>query len=293
LVELVAIIFGTFGWLAEIWNIFLDVVWPCTYEKDVKGQRVLLVGSGDIGLELAKGLADRGAIIAFWDYDQKTLDDIKRDFPKIGGKEVITQRVDITKMEQIQEAANKLWNEHNYEVDILLNSAGIAHVSDCFDEPIEHINRIIDVNVKGVIYTIRTFLPKFYKRKHGHIITVSSIAGTMGCPHVCEYSASKHAVVGYMDSIAVDALARGLNELEFTTLCPCFIQTKMIADTKYTGTPKWPLSQTDESCRSLLKGILQNKRHIIFPWKAKLIVSFKYLLSVRHMNQLLARQWPY
>ncbi|KAI6192276.1 Protein CBR-DHS-4 [Aphelenchoides bicaudatus] len=135
---------------------------------------------------------------------------------------------------KFRKAAKKLWTEHNYDVDILLNTAGVAHIYDSFDEEIDRIDLVLDVNVKGMVYVVRTFMPKFFERRRGHIITIASLAGQIGCPHICEYSASKHAVVGYMDSLSIDALARGLHELEFTTLSPGFTATKMALSTKYT-----------------------------------------------------------
>lgn len=105
----------------------------------------------------------------------------------------------------MQEAAKTLWTKHQYDVDILLNAAGVANLHDWLDDSLERTDLILDVNIKGrvseskalcyfleirrfwyitflgMVYVARTFMPKFYERRHGHIITIASLAGQIGC----------------------------------------------------------------------------------------------------------------
>jgi len=293
LAELFTLFFGTFGWILEVSRIIWDAIRPSSLEMNVKGKKVLIVGAGDIGVQLGREFATRGAHLSFWDSNKKVLETLPEKFASLSDVKPLTQVVDIRNFDEVSNAVSRLLDELNFEVDILVNSAGVVNNVDYLEESIERTHLIIDVNVKGVINTIRAFIPRFLKRRHGHIVTLSSMSGQIGCPHICEYSASKFAVLGYMEAVEVDCIAQGVNDLDFTTICPSFIMTTMAGNASFTGSLNWRISTLEDACREMIQAILTKKVVTIIPWDARLICSFKYLLSEKRMRHLISRQHPY
>lgn len=120
-------------------------------------------------------------------------------------------------------------------VDVLINNAGIYHNAPFHEESFENIDRIIDTNLKGVMYGTRCVLPGMIQRKEGLILNISSVSGITGIRGQGIYGASKHGLQGFSDVIAMEA--REHNVL-VTTLCPGGIDTPLWNDAEpYPGDP--------------------------------------------------------
>ncbi len=86
-------------------------------------------------------------------------------------------------------------------LDVLINNAGIMPIGPFVSETDVTAERIIDINVHGVINGSKLALERFLPRNHGHLVNVASVAGKLGFPGGATYSASKHAVVGLSEAI--------------------------------------------------------------------------------------------
>lgn len=107
--------------------------------------------------------------------------------------------------------------------DVLINNAGIPGGGPFHSLPPERIERVARVNVLGVMLGTRAFLPMMLKERHGHIVNVASLAGRYATPGSAIYSASKHAVVAFGESLSYELKPLGIL---VTTVNPGFTRTE-------------------------------------------------------------------
>ncbi len=108
------------------------------------------------------------------------------------------------------------------QVDILVNNGGISQRATAEETLPEVTRKLFEINFFGTIELTRILLPHMLARKSGHIVTISSIVGKFGSPGRSTYSASKHALHGYFDSLRFEVQDEGI---DVTLVCPGFINT--------------------------------------------------------------------
>jgi short-subunit dehydrogenase len=109
-------------------------------------------------------------------------------------------------------------------LDVLINNAGIMPLGPFVSETDVTAQRIIDINVHGVINGSKLALERFLPRDHGHLVNVASVAGKLGFPGGATYSASKHAVVGLSEAIRGELRGTGI---ELTIVMPVVVNTEL------------------------------------------------------------------
>jgi NAD(P)-dependent dehydrogenase (short-subunit alcohol dehydrogenase family) len=110
-------------------------------------------------------------------------------------------------------------------VDLLFNNAGIGIGGDVEDLTQEHWDRVIDVNIRGVVNGVRAVYPHMLERGDGHIVNTASMAGLGPAPLLTPYAMTKHAVVGLSTSLRIEAADRGVR---VSALCPGGIDTPLL-----------------------------------------------------------------
>jgi short-subunit dehydrogenase len=121
--------------------------------------------------------------------------------------------------DQVQQAINRFGH-----IDILVNNAGMSHWSKLKDTSLDVVKRIMDVNFMGAVGLTHAVLPSMLQRKQGQIIVVSSILGKMITPKQGVYNASKHALMGYFDTLRAEVKGEGVKVL---IVCPGFVRTNV------------------------------------------------------------------
>jgi len=130
---------------------------------------------------------------------------------------------DVTKPEQVQSSLESL-TENWKAIDVLINNAGLAVGMDTVDNgEIEDWERMIDTNVKGLLYVTRTVTPWMKKRKSGHIINISSLAGKEAYPMGGVYCGTKHAVQAISHAMRIELLPFGV---KVGTVAPGMVDTE-------------------------------------------------------------------
>jgi NAD(P)-dependent dehydrogenase (short-subunit alcohol dehydrogenase family) len=114
------------------------------------------------------------------------------------------------------------------EVDVLVNNAGVSSSAPLARTTVADWRTQLDVNATGAFLCTRAVLPGMLARKHGRVVTVASTAGRVGQRYTAAYSASKHAAVGLMRSVAAEVAGTGVTA---NAVCPTFVRTDMTATT--------------------------------------------------------------
>jgi NADP-dependent 3-hydroxy acid dehydrogenase YdfG len=162
-------------------------------ENNIKGKVVIITGaSSGIGEAVAKHLTSLGALVSLAARRKENLDKLVEEIQASGGqaRAFVT---DVTKREQV-EALVKGTIEAFGRVDVMFNNAGLMPLSRLENLHFDEWEKMIDTNIKGVLYGIGAALPVFKEQKSGHFINVSSVAGHRVGPGAAVYSATKFAV---------------------------------------------------------------------------------------------------
>ncbi len=139
----------------------------------------------------------------------------------LGALEAI--HADVSRYNDVKAFVEKAYKRF-HSVDVLVNNAGVAWSGDYVDESREGIDNLIDVNVKGVLYAAHLALPYMLRAQRGVMINVSSGAGLTGFAGLVTYCASKFAVVGFTESLALEVEAQGIR---IYAVCPGRVATDM------------------------------------------------------------------
>jgi 3-oxoacyl-[acyl-carrier protein] reductase len=196
--------------------------------SDLSGKAVVITGgSRGIGFASARAFLERGARVAFCGLDEARLRAAERALGELG--EVAAWRADVGNYADVASfIGNALaWADR---IDVLVNNAGQVWRGDFAAQTEPDIDRVIDVNVKGVMYATHALLPYFLSRRQGTIVNLASGAGLVGLPGVATYCASKFAVVGFTQSLAAEASGYGVSVY---AVCPGQVATDM--QVEYSG----------------------------------------------------------
>lgn len=174
--------------------------------SNTKDKVVIITGaSSGIGEATAKKLASTGAKLVLAARREERLQQLQKDIGKNGGK-AIYKVTDVTSHEQMEELAEYALQEFG-KIDVLVNNAGVMPHSFLYKKRIEDWNKMIDVNIKGVLYGIAAVLPSMREQKSGHVINLSSVAGHVVGAGSTVYGGTK---------FAVRAITEGLRKEEYS-----------------------------------------------------------------------------
>ncbi len=198
-----------------------------------KGDVAVVTGAASgIGYALAERFAKAGMHVVTADVEPGALDDAVARLAAHGG-EVLGVPTDVSKEDQVQALANATVERFG-GVHVVCNNAGVVSRSDPWLGPIEAWEWVFGVNLWGVIYGIRTFMPHMAIGGRGHIVNTASMAGLFpGLNPI--YDATKHAVVAITENLYHDMRAANLN-VGVSVLCPGWVNTALIdAERNWTG----------------------------------------------------------
>ncbi|RFB80745.1 SDR family oxidoreductase [Methylovirgula sp. 4M-Z18] len=159
--------------------------------ENIKGKVVVITGaSSGLGEAAARRLAEDGAKLVLGARRIDRLEALAKELA-LGDGAVL--KTDVSDREQVKQLVERAVEKHG-RIDVLINNAGLMPQSLLESLKVDEWDRMIDVNIKGVLYGIAAALPDMKAQKSGHIINVSSVAGHKIGPGGAVYSATKHAV---------------------------------------------------------------------------------------------------
>lgn len=186
---------------------------------------VITGGASGIGLALAERFGADGMKVVLADVDEPRLRDVEARLSE-SGVEVMSTVAD-TASEADVEALAQATLERFGAAHVLCNNAGIAGMGDPWKDPMALWERIIGINVLGVVHGIRAFLPIMQDQGEGHIVNTASMAGLVPVPGAAPYAATKHAVVAISESLSLELAAVG-SPVGISALCPAFVKTRLM-----------------------------------------------------------------
>ncbi len=189
--------------------------------------------------------------------------------------------LDVTDLSNVEAEVQKVIQKFN-RIDVLINNAGVVQRSYVIDTPVALERKLFEVNYFGSVILSKAVLPIMQKQKSGNILVVSSVMGKVGFPGRSTYSASKHALHGYFETLRIEENMNGIN---VHIICPGYIKTQVSLNAvnakgeKYNKMDKGQENGMDPfvAARKVMKAIRNNKFETFFGGKELIAITFKRL----------------
>jgi len=236
--------------------------------------------SSGIGKEMVTQLAQHGAKVILSSRKQEELELVKAELNNSSEHMVLT--LDLEHSENFKELVEQVIRKYG-KIDFLFNNGGLSQRSNASDTPLEVDRRIMEINYFGNIALTKAVLPYMQKQQSGHLVIISSIAGKFGFFLRSAYSASKHALHGFYESVLLEEEKNGIN---VTIACPGKINTNISVNAlnskgdmhgemdhnQVTG------MSAEECVQKLLVAVNKNKKEILIGNKEIKAVTLKRFL---------------
>jgi 3-hydroxybutyrate dehydrogenase len=196
-------------------------------EDDVlKGKNAVITGStSGIGLGIAEGFAAEGINLVLNGFgDAAEIEKLRAGLASKFGVKVLYDGADMSKPDQIEAMMRKAASALG-GVDILVNNAGIQHVAPVEEFPPAKWDAIIAINLSSAFYTTRIAVPYMKSRSWGRIINVASAHALVASPFKSAYVASKHGIMGFTKTIALEVAEQGIT---VNAICPGYVLTPLV-----------------------------------------------------------------
>jgi NAD(P)-dependent dehydrogenase (short-subunit alcohol dehydrogenase family) len=242
--------------------------------RDLKGKVAVVTGAGSgIGRGLAINLAKEGCSLALADLDETGLaETIKLLHDE--NVETRTYRVDVSDREQVYHFADEVIEAFG-KVDIVINNAGVQLKETLEDVSYEDFDWLMGINLYGIIYGCKAFLPHLKKQPITNLVNVSSVQSFFTNPNSGPYCTSKYAVRGFTLTLAQELRDSNVN---VSCVYPGGVRTNIVKNERFYKTSQPEVSKEDEAARFekyvcwisadkaariMIKGIKKNKPSIL------------------------------
>ena len=194
--------------------------------KQHTNRSVIITGStSGIGLGIARGFAREGANILLNGLGEASaIEKIRADLETEFGVQALYLNADMAKPAEIT-AMVQMAADTFGSVNILVNNAGIQHVSPVDEFPLDKWDAILAINLSSVFHATRAALPLMKADKWGRIINIASAHGLVASPYKSAYVAAKHGVVGFTKSCALEVAEAGIT---VNAICPGYVFTPLV-----------------------------------------------------------------
>ncbi len=235
-----------------------------------KDKVVVVTGGTDgIGKALVEQLIKEGAKVSTCGRNHDKLYQLQTEFASSALQTVVADVSNENDCRRLIELTIKMFGA----IDVLINNAGISMRAEIKDASVDVIRKVMDINFYGAVYCTKYALPHIMERK-GTVVGVSSIAGYRGLPGRSGYSASKHALQGWMEAIRTELLDSGVNVM---WVCPGFTTSNIrnaALNKEGEAQGESPMDEgkmmTAEECaHRILSAIEKRKRTVVMTFQGK------------------------
>lgn len=259
--------------------------------KNFKNKIIVVTGAGSgMGRAYALEFARLGAILALNDYDKVGLDEtIRLVSAKYSRSKVLAKAFDVSNREAMNDFADQVkltfGNAH-----VIINNAGIGGGGKPVWELADSdYDRVIGINLFGVINGTRAFLPQLFENREGAVINVSSIFGLVGTPFNSDYCATKFAVRGFTEALMVELFA---TPISVHLVHPGGIKTN-IAKNSENGAEfeeKYLKTTPEDMVKYVIKKVKQGEPRIVYGYQARRVWLASVAMRLKARNELLYKE---
>jgi 3-hydroxybutyrate dehydrogenase len=190
----------------------------------VKNKVIFITGAASgIGYAIGKAFAECGAKVMLTDVNQDKLAESVSSL-KESGYTISGQTCDVTKEPEIKQAIDQTVNEFG-KLDILINNAGMQHVSPIEDFPTATFEKMVKIMLVGPFIATKYALPLMKQQDSGRIINMASINGLIGFAGKAAYNSAKHGLIGLTKVAALEAAEHGIT---VNAICPGYVDTPLV-----------------------------------------------------------------
>jgi NADP-dependent 3-hydroxy acid dehydrogenase YdfG len=203
---------------------------------NIANKVVVITGaSSGIGESTARLLAREGAKVVLGARRKDRIDSLVGDIRAAGGS-AIGFRTDVTERDQVERLVQDALNEHD-RIDVMVNNSGIMQIAPMAALKVEEWDRMIDVNIKGLLYGIAAVLPTMQRQQSGHIINTASVVGfKVLAPGGTVYSATKFAVRAITEGLRIEVKQTNIRT---TMISPGVVATELPETSSEEGTRQY------------------------------------------------------
>ncbi len=246
-----------------------------------------------IGRALARALVARGAHVALSDIDEQGLSQTAASLGSTTTR-VTTRLVDVSDRAAVEAYARAVLADHG-AADIIINNAGLATHGTIDDLPYEDFQRVLSVNLWGVIHGTRAFLPLLRERPEGHIVNIASINSMVPFAKNGPYNISKYAVYGLNETLMQEL--RGQN-VRITSVHPGGVRTNIahntmhLTDAEAAAFNRIAVTSPEAAAKAILNAVVKNREICLIGADAHLLSLAKRIapgLTVRIVGSLSQR----
>ncbi|MED1865026.1 3-hydroxybutyrate dehydrogenase [Fictibacillus nanhaiensis] len=190
----------------------------------VENKVVVITGSASgIGFEIGKTFAQNGSKVVLTDLNEEGVKKAAEELKGLG-LEAIGLKADVTSEEDIKSMIETAHKEYG-RVDVLINNAGLQHVSPIEEFPTAKFELMIKIMLTAPFIATKHVMPIMKKQGFGRIINISSINGLIGFAGKAAYNSAKHGVIGLTKVAALESAAEGVT---VNALCPGYVDTPLV-----------------------------------------------------------------
>ena len=248
---------------------------------DLKNKIIWITGaSSGIGEALCYKLNDQGAKLILSSRNIEGLYQVKQGCKK-NPIDVHVLPLDLENTFELNDKVQSAMAIFGY-IDIIIHSGGVSQRSLALDTALDVARKIMDINFWGTVALSQAILPSMLSRKSGHIVVISSLVGKFGTPLRSAYSASKHALHGYFDSLRSEIDPK----INISIICPGFIKTNVTINALTANGAKQNTMDdaqangmlAEDCATQIIKSILSKKEETYIGGKEKYGVLIKRFL---------------
>lgn len=233
-------------------------------------------GSG-IGRALAEAMAARGCQVGLADIDELSLERVAEGIRRRGGG-VHSALVDVCDADAVAVFMSDI-RAQTGRLDYVFNNAGIAVAGEARNMPLRDWQRVLDVDLRGVVHGVTAAYPIMIEQGFGHIVNIASLAGLVPSPNLAAYAAAKHGVVGLSVSLRHEAKPHGVR---VSAVCPGLIDTPLKERVELRGMNRVKVRQklagkgvsVEKCARAILRGVDRNRPIITVGGHAHFLYHF-------------------
>jgi len=235
----------------------------------LRGRIIAITGGArGIGKATARALVLKGAKVAIGDLDRELAEQTAAE---IGG-DTLALELDVTRRDSFEGFLDQV-EERLGSLDVLINNAGIMPLGKFVEEDDATAQRMVDINVHGVMYGMKLALPRMQRRGSGHLVNIASQAGKTGFPGGATYCGTKHFVVGLSEAVRAELRGSGI---EISCVMPAVVNTELGSGLPETRAIK--VLQPEDVADAIVDALERPKFDVFVPRESVGIYKFMTLL---------------